>query len=911
MNLLLRKTSLLVCLILSVFSLGAQNLSGKIIDAENESPLIGANIRIVGTTYITSTDLEGFFNFQGINLEGLTLEVTYIGYQTQLAKVKESGLLVIKMKPGSYLNEVVVTGTRGKPRTILTSPLPIDHINAAELQTSGQNSIDQMLSYKVPSFNSTPQPISDATAHFDPSELRNLGPSRTLVLVNGKRKNQSAQVYLNRTPGKGEVGTDLKAIPAAAIERIEVLRDGASVQYGSDAIAGVINIILKERFDQTQVNLESGITSAGDGFSYSADINHGLRIGKKGFLNLTGHLFHHDKTNRAGEPGGDGFFGFLYNVGAIPIEAAGGFEATPGTVATAEQILNGDTDWQRANPGLGMIIGLPEQDRYSLFTNFGLPYKSGKFYINAGYTFRYGKSFGAYRSPWWPGISGDPEVNPLAVAGQPYQGFQPTFESDIHDITFTIGNELNINGWDVDMSITGGSNEIQYLVGNSINTSLGADSPTEFDPGAYQFSNILGNIDVSRSISNDLSLFFGAEIRRENFEVRAGEEASYFGSGVQSFPGLQPSNALNESRTNAGVYAGMDYEVSPSFLIGGGARFENYSKIGDGEGRSNFSWKVNARQLLGDKKGALRASVNTGFRAPSLHQIYLSNIQTLFVGQNVGQEGTFNNVSDITRVALGVPQLDVETSFNMTAGITYKFSDHFSASLDFYHVAVQDRVLLSNQVATNALPEGNSVRSQLENEGVESFKFFTNAADTKTKGFDLVLFYDKIPIGQKNKLGFTLALNHNTTKVDDDLILPPVFAENNIDIFGREEIGRLETGRPNWKASFGSKLDLGSFSFHLNNTYFGEVTETNPISENLDQVYSAKILTDLRLSYGVNDKIRFNLSANNLFNIFPDEIIGSVEDLQLNFGGRFRYPWHVQQFGLLGAVYKVGASIQF
>ena len=198
--------------------------------------------------------------------------ITYTGYSDQTINVTSGDYLTIRLETGLKLDEIVVTGSRGKPRTILTSPVPIDNINAAELKASGQKSVNQMINYKVPSFNSTPQTISDASAHFDPSELRNLGPSRTLVLINGKRKNQSAQVYLNRTPGRGEVGTDFKSFPAGAIERIEVLRDGASAQYGSDAVAGVINIILKERVDETVINLETGITYEGDGFNYAADI---------------------------------------------------------------------------------------------------------------------------------------------------------------------------------------------------------------------------------------------------------------------------------------------------------------------------------------------------------------------------------------------------------------------------------------------------------------------------------------------------------------------------------------------------------------------------------------------------------------------------------------------------------------
>ena len=897
-------------LFLFSFQLQAQTVSGTVLDAETGETLIGANLIIKGTTTGTTTDVDGNFS---LNAESLPVDlvISYTGYSDQTVTATSGSNLTIRLETGLKLDEVVVTGSRGKPRTILTSPVPIDNINAAELKASGQKSVNQMINYKVPSFNSTPQTISDASAHFDPSELRNLGPSRTLVLINGKRKNQSAQVYLNRTPGRGEVGTDFKSFPAGAIERIEVLRDGASAQYGSDAVAGVINIILKERVDETTINLETGATYEGDGFNYAFDINHGFKLGDKGFLNLTGDLFHTERTNRAGTPGGDGLFGFLYSIDAIPLGAGGPQEATPGVLATAQQIRDGDTDWQRENPDLGMNVGIPEQDRYSLFANLGLPYDGGEFYVNGGYTFRYGKSFALYRVPWWPGVGANRDNNPLWTdKSQPFQGFQPTFESDIKDITLTVGNKFFFNDWTADLSLTNGSNDVQYLVSNSVNVGLGASSPTEVDPGGYNFANTLGNLDLSRQFG-DLSFSVGAEFRSESFESRAGEEASYVDGGVQSFPGLQPSNALDESRTNIGIYAGVDYDVSESFLVGGAVRYESFSKIGDGDGRSNLSWKVNARQILGDNKGAIRASVSTGFRAPSLHQIYLSNIQTLLVGNEVAQQGTFNNVSDVTRNLLQVPQLDVETSFNFTAGLTYKLTDNLSATFDYYNISVDDRVLLTNQISTGSLPEGNSVRTGLEGDGVESFVFFTNAADTKTQGIDLVLNLDNVRAGESGTLGFTAALNWNDIEVDaDGITVPPVFADNNIDIFGREEVGRIETGRPNLKASVGVSYKTGGLRFNFNNTYFGEVSEIHPTDPSLDQAYSGKVISDLVIGYDINDRINVNLIANNLFNVYPDELRNGDADFNVNLGGRFKYPWHVNQFGFMGGMFKVGATIK-
>lgn len=886
-------------------------VSGKVMD-NNGTPLIGATVLESGTTNGTVTDIDGSFRLNTTSTNP-QLDISYTGFITQ--RVDANGDLTITLSEGSILDEVVVTGSRGKDRTILTSPVPIDNINAADLKASGQKTVNDMINYKIPSFNSTPQAISDASAHFNPSELRNLGPSRTLVLINGKRKNQSAQVFLNRTPGRGEVGTDFKSLPSSAVERIEVLRDGASAQYGSDAVAGVVNIILKERVNETELNLETGVTYAGDGFNYAADINHGFKIGEKGFLNLTGDFYHTDYTNRAGEPGGDGLFGELYAIGAIPLGAAGPQEATTGVLATAEQILNGDTDWQRENPDLGMIVGIPEQDRIGGFANFGLEHGAGEFYASGGYTFRYGRSFALYRVPWWPGVGSARETNPLYTdRSEEFQGFQPTFESDIQDITFTVGNRFELSGWDLDVSFTHGANDVQYLVSNSVNVGQGINSPTAVDPGGYRFGNSLGNLDLSRNFG-DVSFYAGAEIRSENFDVRAGEPASFETGGIQSFPGLQPGNELGDdegSRTNVGIYAGADYDISEAFLIGGALRFENFSSTGNGDTQSNLSWKINARQLLGDNRGAIRASISTGFRAPSLHQIYLSNIQTLVVDGTIAQQGTFNNVDDITRVSLGVPQLEVETSTNITAGITYRLSDNISATLDYYNVSVNDRVLLSTQVSTGALPEGNTVRESLQADGVEAFAFFTNAADTRTQGIDVVVNFENLVNIGDNRFGATAAFNWNNTDVDtDNLTVPDVFSDNNIDIFGREEVERLRTARPNLKGTIGLTGQFGSVRTILNNTYFGQVTETHPTDPSLDQVYTPKVVTDLILGYGISEKLDVNLTLNNLFNVFPDELEGGEIDSNIDLGGRFRYPWHVNQFGILGGAVKLGVTFKF
>lgn len=868
----------------SIFSSAAelvkrQTVTGTITDAKTQEPLVGATVLVVGTLNGTVSDLDGKFSLE-VDALPVTIEVSSTGYAPQKIEVTSTEAISVMMNPGLSFDEIVVVGTRGKPRTILESPVPIDNINAAELAKSGQTTIDQMINYRVPSYNSSNQTISDATAHFDPSELRNLGPSRTLVLVNGKRKNQSALVYVNDTPGKGEVGVDMKSIPTSAIERVEVLRDGAAAQYGSDAVAGVINIVLKERTDGN-VSVGTGITTEGDGLTYDASINKGFKVGKKGFLSLTGNYYHQDKTDRAGEPGGDGLFGVIFGDDAI---------------------LNGTHPWIQDNPDLGMIVGQPEYDKISLFANFGTQYSQGdgEFYAFGGYTRRNGKSFALYRAPYW--ITDDAGL--LTPAGQPYVGFQPTFETAINDVTFTIGNKYNFNGWNTDVSLTTGSNDVAYTIGNTINPALLPNSPTEFDAGAYAFSNILGNVDVSK-VFDKLTLSFGTEARQETFEVTAGQEESYVDGGAQSFPGLQPDNALKENRTNVGVYLGADYDATETFLVGGAVRFENYSDFG-----SNLSWKINARQLLGDRKGAIRASVSTGFRAPSLHQIYLSNVQTLVSGGTISNQGTFNNVSPVIE-GLGVPKLDAEESLNFTAGITYKLAEGFSISADYYNISVDNRVLFSGEVGFDDDDMNtNPIEQVLLDNSVTSIKFFVNALDTRTQGFDLVADYQNVAVGESATMNFILSLNANRTKIEGEITAPGVIGEQGVDIFNRKEQSRVTTARPNFKTLFGIGLNAGKFNATLNNTYFGEVTWQHASDPNLDQTFSGKVITDLILGYDITDNLDFNLVVNNLLNVYPD-VIEPGSDFVTDLGGRFKYPWEVNQFGFNGTIISGRLNFNF
>jgi len=774
------------------------------------------------------------------------------------------------------IDEVVVTTGRTKPRTIITSAIPIDNISGVQLKATGQITFDKALTYAVPSFNSSQQTVSDATAHFDPADLRGLGPSRTLVLVNGKRKNQSALIYVNDTPGKGEVGTDLKSIPSAALQNVEVLRDGASAQYGSDAIAGVINIILKNSVGKSAVNLFSGITSKGDGFNAGADFNTGIRVAKNGSLNLTLGYTSQNNTNRAGS-------------------------------VTKDELFGADNAWTQANPGLGMIIGQPETKVANLFVNFELPTgETGKFYAFGGTTYRNGTSYALYRTPYW--VTSD--FGLLTPQGQAYNGFQPEFKTDVYDYNITSGWKGMFGKWNVDGSATFGSNAVDYVVGNTINTSLGANSPTRFKAGGHQFSNIIGNIDINRNFGA-VVLGAGIEARNENFQAKAGDEASYTGSGAQSFPGLQPQNELNKNRQNIGAYMNAEWDVTKNLLLGGTVRYEKFSDFGN-----NVSWKGNARYKLLDDKLVFRGSVSTGFRAPSLHQIYYSNVQTKITANTVANQGTFNNDSQIVRSDLGVAKLNAEKAFNMTAGFAVKPLTNLTITADVYRIKIKDRVLFSGDIGYKTGAPGsptltNPVEVVLNNNKIISLKFFTNAVNTVTEGVDFVANYYTSAIGT-GRFGVIAAFNYNETKIVDNIAVPSILAENGYseNFFDRKEQSRIISARPKTKTVLSLSYDISKFNFNLNNTYFGSVKWQHATDPAKDQTFSGKVITDMVLTYKITKDLKVSGVVNNLFNIYPD-VIDTKGDVVTDLGGRFKYPWELNQFGFNGTTFQLNVNYTF
>ena len=854
-------------------TLAAQTIKGKVTDSSGEG-LPYMNIVEKGNTSngIVSSD-NGEFS---ITVESLptSLVVSSMGFETKTVNVTNASYLTIVVNEDNALDEVVVTGSRNKPRTILDSPVPIDNIDVAELVQSGKPTLDRMLTFKVPSFNSQNQAISDATAHYDPADLRGLGPSRTLVLINGKRKNQSAQVYLNRTPGKGEVGVDLKSIPTAAIERVEVLRDGASAIYGSDAIAGVMNIILKKDVEYSTFSTKAGITSEQDGFSLSSDFNTAFGFGDGGFVNVTLGYYKQEITNRAG---------IAADVGSTPRDIA----------------------WLAANPRAGMTVGQPAMEKKDLFVNMEHPIgDSSTLYSFHGYTTRDGQSFAYYRAPYWRNDVAD--ANFITKNPNDFIGYQPTFETKINDYINAIGVKFPIaEGWNADASVTYGSNDVDVTVNNSVNRDYLADngtSPRTFNPGGYAFTNIVGNFDVNSQLSDALGLALGMEFKQESFKAIEGNPLSYYGAGSDSFAGIKPDEAGKWSRNNLALYTQLDYDVNEKLLLGVAGRYEDFTDAG-----SNFSWKANGRYKLGSK-GALRASYSTGFRAPTLHQSHITLSQYIIVAGSSEPllQGTLANDNPAVQ-ALGVPSLTHEISKNLSAGLTYKFDRNFSASVDFYQIQVDDRVLFSSQIGSDGDDmTTNPVEQILQANNVVAVQVFINAGDTKTTGADIVLNYRNIEMGE-GKLHASFAANFNKTTIDA-INTPQTIADAGYDIFDRQEQGLITNSRPRSKMALGLNYIGDTWDLTLNNTRFGEVTVTAPAS-GTDQELAAKITTDLGLGYKLTDRITFNANINNIFDVYPDVTKASTGTSQA--GSRFMYSSEVQQLGQLGTNYMVGINYQF
>ncbi|GAB7255891.1 TonB-dependent receptor [uncultured Polaribacter sp.] len=844
----------------------AQTIKGKITD-KSGSALPFMNVLVKGTSIGTTTSDSGEFS---LNVKSLpaTLVVSSIGYKTKQINVTDTSFLNITIEEGDEsLNEIVITGSRAPARSNTKSPLPIDIVSSKDLVSTGQTTFDKALQYKIPSFNTVQTPVNDATSLLDPYEIRNMGPSRTLILINGKRKNLSALLYTQTSPGRGETGSDISGIPTDAIKSVEVLRDGASAQYGSDAIAGVINIILKDSPNAGSATLRTGITSEGDGEMFGVSVNNGSTIGDdKGFINYTVDF---SKTSLSNRPG--------------TVDAAGEAADFGANIADVQEFLS-------RRPDAGNINGAPETAAAKFLVNGSYKLsEQSNLYFNAAFVNKKVNSFANYRTPYWRTVTDFPYLadffpgdNPNTAGG--YDGYVPTFEGDLNDYNATVGFKSVINDWNVDASFTTGGNSQTYKVNNSHNRNFvyspstwvdsnnngtiddgevteGAqlyreNSKKSFDPGGTSFSHNVGNIDISKILSDNLSVAFGTEFRYETFEIIEGELGSYDGGGADSFAGNSPENSGQFTRYNFGGYASLNWNPTENLTLDGTIRSENYSDFGNA-----FVWKASGAYTINDKY-TLRGSLSTGFRAPTLHQIYTQKAQYSFVpGQGIQVGGLVNNVSSQAGL-LGIPKLKEETSTNFTLGLGGKVNRNLSFTVDYYSINVEDRIVLSTEITPPALPAFD---------GLSDLSFFVNALDTKTSGLDVVIGYNKIELGD-GKLGFNLSGNYTIkNERDGEVKNPASVAATGQSVVNATQEALFFTSRPQTKWILGSTYDINKWGLSLNNTYFGKTTfKQQGLDANLRTEFTPKVVTDLGINFNATEKLTLALNVNNLFNVLPE-----------------------------------------
>ncbi|AUC85622.1 ferric enterobactin receptor [Polaribacter sp. ALD11] len=873
----------------------AQTIKGKVTD-KSGSALPYMNVLVKGTSTGTTTSDSGEFS---LNVKGLpvTIVVSSIGFKTKQVKVTSNSFLNITIEDGDEaLDEIVITGSRTPARSNTKSPLPIDIVSAKDLVSTGQTSFDKALQYKIPSFSTVQTPVNDATSLLDPYEIRNMGPSRTLILINGKRKNLSALLYTQTSPGRGETGSDISGIPIDAIKDIQVLRDGASAQYGSDAIAGVINIILKDSPDAGSATLRTGLTSEGDGEMFGVSVNNGSSIGDdKGFINYTVDF---SKTNVSNRPG--------------TVDAAGEAADFGANIADVNEFLS-------RNPDANNINGAPETAAAKFLVNGSYKLsEESNLYFNGAFINKKVNSFANYRTPYWRTLADDPYLAGFFPGDHPtnaggYDGYVPTFEGDLNDYNATIGFKSVINDWNVDASFTTGGNSQTYKVSDSHNRNVvyspstwvdannngtidqgevtegsqlyRENSKRSFDPGGTGFYHNVGNLDISKILTDNLSVAFGTEFRYETFEIIEGELGSYDGGGADSFAGNSPENSGKFTRYNFGGYASLNWNPTENLTLDGTIRSENYSDFGNA-----FVWKASGAYTFNDKY-TLRSSVSTGFRAPTLHQIYTQKAQYSFVpGQGIQVGGLVNNVSSQAGL-LGIDKLDAETSTNFTLGLGGKVNRNLSFTLDYYSINVKDRVVLSTEIGATAA--GNTALDQvLTNNNLSDLSFFTNAIDTKTSGIDVVIGYNKIEVGE-GKLGFNLSGNYVIENARDGAVKnPTIVADAGQSVVNETQEALFFTSRPKTKWILGTTYDIGKFGFSLNNTYFGKTKFAQQGLQNLESIFvnaadipagavqdggsdlrtefTPKVVTDLGINFNATEKLTLSLNVNNLFNILPE-----------------------------------------
>ncbi|SHI72754.1 iron complex outermembrane recepter protein [Arenibacter nanhaiticus] len=850
--------------------LGQLTVTGTVVDDSGQA-LAGVNIVEKGTTNGTATDFDG--KYQISVAKNATLIFSYIGYNTTEKIVNGNPIINITLTEGMLLSEVQVVGSRSSKRTATDTAVPIDVLDVADIATTtGKVEVNDILQYAAPSFNASKQSGSDGADHIVPASLRGLGPDQTLVLINGKRRHQSSLVNIFGTRGRGNSGTDLNAIPSSAIKRIEVLRDGASAQYGSDAIAGVINIVLK---DNSQ-GFTGGITYGGNSTA----------IGE-GWAEESGETLYNVEGKNRLDGKSRNFDGITTKIDAnygMPLGENGGFVNITTELLSKEKTLRPGFSWRKG-------YGSAAVDGFNFMINSAVPVgDKTEVYAFGGRNFRDTDAYAFSRDAY---IQGDADASDNRTVPSLYpDGFTPRITSLITDVSVSAGirHEME-NGWNVDFNNTYGKNNFHYYIKESNNASMKEASPTDFDAGGHFLAMNTTGLEFNKyfeDIASGLNIAYGLEYRTENFGIFAGEESSYalydnngtpisnpasqtvatdgngqdLPGGSQGFPGYSPDNEVDRSRSNYGIYVDSELNITDNFMVAGALRFEDYSDFGN-----TFNFKLASRYKINNDL-SIRGSISTGFRAPSLAQLYYNLIfNNIVAGESVPSLLSANN-STVTK-AFGIGQLNEEKAFNASLGFTYR-KKGFTATIDAYSITVKDRIILTDNFTDQA------VLGPLK---VDAAQFFANGVDTRTSGIDMVLSYETW-VGDAGKIKVGLIGNINDLKIKEihngNL--------NQFTFFGPFSQAYLKAAAPDYKFGLNMRYSSEKFDANLSLTQFSEVTlqdfqwvetpattqaEADALFPVATDIYKAKMVTDASVGYQLNSNLKFTVGANNLFNTYP------------------------------------------
>ncbi len=738
--------------------------------------------------------------------------------------------------------QVIVLGSRTQAKTALDTAVPVGLVNLKDMQSTGMQELGKVLQDLDPSFNFSTTFISDGTDIIRPATLRGLGPDQLLVLINGKRRHQQALVNVQQTIGRGSAGTDINAIPLSAIQSIEVLRDGAAAQYGSDAIAGVINIILKKGADLGQLSANIGTTDEGDGDTYSASVHKGFALGGDGgYMNLSLEGRKRNETNRAG----------------------------PDTLRVDP-------------PRVTQRIGDSNAKDAYLWLNSALPVPStgGEFYLFGGASRRKGDSGGFFRPA--EDARTVPEIYP--------NGYLPNIITTVKDASLAFGYRHELGReWSMDASVNHGRSELGFHERNSINVSYYYEdnlraSPLEADTGALKFNQTTFNLDFKGPVQlagAPLYVATGLEWRRDGYEIEAGDPVSYqYGrtnnpakiirdrlggiaaSGIQGFPGYTPGTEVDEARHNIALYLDLERKFGDQVSVGGAVRYERYSDFG-----STTTGKLSARWDPSPVVG-VRGSVSTGFRAPGVQQKFYSSVSTNLNNAGVLTETLTARENSAVTQAFGIAPLKEETSKNASIGLVLRPAKNFSVTADLYRTNIDDRIVFSSNIApesgTCATPAACPIRAILEPLRVGQAQFFTNAIDTTTDGFDLVAQHTTR--GPGSTLVLSGQLGFNKTKVKDRHSQSPVLS--GAQLFDDAQVTLIERGQPRQHHVVAADYTVGAWNVTGRANYFGEV-QGQGFTAPFVQTWDAKWIVDLTARYAFSKALSVSAGVNNLFDTYP------------------------------------------